>query len=142
MLSKAARSKSNRVASRFSLAPRGAEKRLLDIIAGFDSLSIGEVRLGNEVIASHDGVLQSGPDRMVVFQHGGLFPWMTVIENVCYGPIIQRSMAPPQARDVARRMLSRVGLTEISETILATFRLVCGVVWRSSVLSSVARKFC
>ena len=92
------------------VGPSGCGKTtLLNIIAGFDSPSIGEVRLGNDVIASHDGVLQSGPDRMVVFQHGGLFPWMTVIENVCYGPIIQRSMAPSQARDAARRMLSRVG---------------------------------
>jgi NitT/TauT family transport system ATP-binding protein len=98
------------------VGPSGCGKTtLLNIIAGFDSLSTGEVRLGNEVIASHDGVLQSGPDRMVVFQHGGLFPWMTVIENVCYGPIIQRSMAPPQARDAARRMLSRVGLTGIEQ---------------------------
>src|SRR5262249_28474367 len=89
------------------VGPSGCGKTtLLNIIAGFDSLSTGEVRLGNEVIASHDGVLQSGPDRMVVFQHGGLFPWMTVIENVCYGPIIQRTMAPRQARAAARQMLS------------------------------------
>jgi NitT/TauT family transport system ATP-binding protein len=63
-----------------------------------------------------DGVLQPGPDRMVVFQHGGLFPWMTVIDNVCYGPVIQRTMAPRQARAAAQEMLSRVGLSGIEQS--------------------------
>lgn len=98
------------------VGPSGCGKTtLLNIIAGFDSLSTGEVRLGTQVIASQEGVLQSGPDRMVVFQHGGLFPWMTAIENVCYGPIIQRTMAPQQARAAARDMLSRVGLGGIEQ---------------------------
>ena len=99
------------------VGPSGCGKTtLLNIIAGFDSLSTGEVCLGTQVIASMDGVLQPGPDRMVVFQHGGLFPWMTVIDNVCYGPVIQRTMAPRQVRAAAQDMLSRVGLSGIEQS--------------------------
>jgi NitT/TauT family transport system ATP-binding protein len=98
------------------VGPSGCGKTtLLNIIAGFESLSTGEVCLGTQVIASMDGVLQPGPDRMVVFQHGGLFPWMTVIENVCYGPVIQRTIPPRQARVAAQEMLSRVGLSGIEQ---------------------------
>jgi NitT/TauT family transport system ATP-binding protein len=50
---------------------------------------------------------------MVVFQHGGLFPWMTVLDNVCYGPVIQGKMPRRDAEAEARRMLSLVGLTDI-----------------------------
>jgi len=99
------------------VGPSGCGKTtLLNIIAGFDSLSTGEVCLGTQVIASMDGVLQPGPDRMVVFQHGGLFPWMTVIDNVCYGPVIQRTMAPRQVRAAAQDMLSRLGLSGIEQS--------------------------
>ena len=52
-------------------------------------------------------------DRLVVFQHGGLFPWMTVIDNPVYGPVIQRKMGRVQAREAASRMLARVGLSGI-----------------------------
>jgi NitT/TauT family transport system ATP-binding protein len=99
------------------VGPSGCGKTtLLNIVAGFDSLTQGEVSLGEEVIASPNIALRPGPDRLVVFQHGGLFPWMTVIENVCYGPITQKKMKTPEARETARRMLVGVGLSGIENT--------------------------
>ena len=96
------------------VGPSGCGKTtLLNILAGFDALTTGEVWLGGEMIAAPDVALHPGPDRLVVFQHGGLFPWMTVIDNVCYGPVIQRKMSREQAREAARRMLARVGLSGI-----------------------------
>ena len=103
------------------VGPSGCGKTtLLNIIAGFDSLTAGVVRLGSQVIASQNGVLRPGPDRMVVFQHGGLFPWMTVLDNICYGPIVQKTMAPSNARNSAREMLSRVGLSGIEASYPAS----------------------
>jgi NitT/TauT family transport system ATP-binding protein len=96
------------------VGPSGCGKTtLLNILAGFDRLSDGEVRLGGEIIAARNTGLRPGPDRLVVFQHGGLFPWMTVIDNVCYGPVIQKKMRKTEARDTARRMLVGVGLSGI-----------------------------
>jgi NitT/TauT family transport system ATP-binding protein len=99
------------------VGPSGCGKTtLLNIVAGFDTVSQGEVSLDHEVIASPDVELRPGPDRLVVFQHGGLFPWMTVIDNVCYGPIRQKKMTSAEALDTARRMLVGVGLSNIENT--------------------------
>jgi NitT/TauT family transport system ATP-binding protein len=94
--------------------PSGCGKTtLLNVLAGFERLTKGEVCLGNDVIAAPNLALRPGPDRLVVFQHGGLFPWMTVIENICYGPIIQKKMDPKEARERARGMMAGVGLANI-----------------------------
>lgn len=98
------------------VGPSGCGKTtLLNIIAGFDSLTAGEVALGDKLISARDVKLGPGPDRMVVFQHGGLFPWMTVLENVCYGPVIQGQMGQAEAREEARSMLAMVGLPGIEK---------------------------
>jgi len=98
------------------VGPSGCGKTtLLNIVAGFDRLTQGKVTLGQEIIAAPDTALRPGPDRLVVFQHDGLFPWMTVIENVCYGPVIQRKMTLPEVREAARRMLVGVGLSGIED---------------------------
>lgn len=96
------------------VGPSGCGKTtLLNILAGFDGLTCGDVSLGQTIIASTGRALRPGPDRLVVFQHGGLFPWMTVIENVCYGPVVQKTMEPNIARETARGMLAGVGLSGI-----------------------------
>lgn len=62
------------------LGPSGCGKStLLRIIAGFDPLTSGEVRI--------DGKPINGPsaDNIFVFQHSGLLPWMTVWQNVELG---------------------------------------------------------
>src|SRR5699024_12461815 len=50
-----------------------------------------------------------GPDRVVVFQSDGLFPWMTVLENVLYGLKIKK-MSKEQALEKAITMLKMVNL--------------------------------
>ena len=62
------------------LGPSGCGKStLLRIIAGFETPSGGQVEI--------DGKPVRGPsaDHIFVFQHSGLFPWMTVAENVGLG---------------------------------------------------------
>ncbi len=53
---------------------------LLNLIAGLITPTEGEVRIGNQVIT------RPGPDRGMVFQHSALFPWLTAIDNIQFGP--------------------------------------------------------
>src|SRR6185312_8244039 len=53
--------------------------------------------------------------RMVVFQHGALFPWKTVLWNVSCGPIQQKKLKRVDAERQARELLSRVGLKNIED---------------------------
>ncbi len=56
---------------------------------------------------------QPGPDRIVVFQNGALFPWKTNIENIAFGPIMQGVMTRAEAYDKARAMMADAGLRGI-----------------------------
>ena len=62
------------------LGPSGCGKStLLRIIAGFEAPSAGAIQINGE------GVKGPFADHIFVFQHSGLFPWMTVAQNVGLG---------------------------------------------------------
>jgi polar amino acid transport system ATP-binding protein len=48
----------------------------------------------------------------MVFQHFNLFPHMTVIQNVMEGPIWVKNMPKGEAESLARKLLSKVGLSD------------------------------
>ena len=54
------------------------------------------------------------PDRGVVFQEAALFPWLTVLDNVCYGPR-RRGVARSTYLPAAREMLEQVGLARFAD---------------------------
>jgi ABC-type nitrate/sulfonate/bicarbonate transport system ATPase subunit len=91
------------------VGPSGCGKStLLNILAGFDQPSAGEAML--------DGVPIEGPgaERGVVFQQGALFTWMTVRENIAFGPIAC-GMARREALDRADAYIDLVGLAGFAE---------------------------
>jgi ABC-type nitrate/sulfonate/bicarbonate transport system ATPase subunit len=51
-----------------------------------------------------------GPDRGMVFQHSALFPWLTAIENIEFGPRNQ-GMPKEQRRALAQELIELVRLT-------------------------------
>ncbi len=96
------------------VGPSGCGKTtLLNTIAGFDNLTAGEIYLDGALIAAPGLALKPGSDRIVVFQHGALFPWKTVLDNVTYGPVIQRTMSRKAAQAQARALMEKVGLAGI-----------------------------
>ena len=86
------------------IGPSGCGKTtLLNILAGFEQPSAGRVLLEGELI---DG---PGADRGVVFQEYALFPWLTLRQNVEYGPR-ERRLAASLIRDLTDRTLAMVRL--------------------------------
>lgn len=62
------------------VGPSGCGKStLLNLIAGLDQPDEGAIYINEQKVT------KPGPDRVVVFQSDGLFPWLTVLANVMYG---------------------------------------------------------
>jgi ABC-type nitrate/sulfonate/bicarbonate transport system ATPase subunit len=86
------------------LGPSGCGKStLLRIVAGLDRQTAGEVLLDGRRI---DG---PGADRGMVFQSYTLFPWLTVLDNVCFG-LRERGLARAQQLEIAQGFIAKVGL--------------------------------
>jgi len=76
---------------------------LLRIVAGFERATSGVVTVRGKQVE------RPGPDRGVVFQDYGLFPWLTVVGNVAYGPT-QRRVPKPEVDRIVDRFVKIVGL--------------------------------
>ena len=88
------------------LGPSGCGKStLLNLIAGFESPTSGVLQVEQKA------VLAPGPDRGVVFQEAALFPWLTVWENVVFGPKVQ-GLPKAEYEERANEMISIVGLQD------------------------------
>ena len=93
------------------VGPSGCGKTtFLNVLAGFDTLTEGEICVDDKCVASPDRRLMPGPDRVVVFQSGALFPWKSVLENVCFGPLMQGVMEKKEAVERGRQLLHIAGL--------------------------------
>ena len=88
------------------LGPSGCGKStLLNIVAGFLLPTRGRALVDGAPITG------PGPERGVVFQEYVLFPWLTVAQNVEFGPRLKGAPAA-QCRQIAARYLEMVGLRE------------------------------
>ena len=94
------------------VGPSGCGKTtLLNAIAGFHSISAGEICLDGQLLCGPGKPqAEAGADRVVVFQNGALFPWKTLVDNVAYGPIVQGRMRKREALEKARHLMARAGL--------------------------------
>jgi NitT/TauT family transport system ATP-binding protein len=93
------------------VGPSGCGKTtFLNVLAGFDNLTAGSIYVDDKCVATPNMRLHPGPDRVVVFQLGALFPWKTVLENVCFGPVMQGAMSKREAIEKGSELLSIAGL--------------------------------
>ena len=97
------------------VGPSGCGKTtLLNMVAGFDTVTEGEIKLDGEVIGAPGVNLKPGSDRVVVFQGGALFPWKSLVENVMFGPVMQGLMKKDEAKKKAMGLLKMTGLDDFA----------------------------
>jgi NitT/TauT family transport system ATP-binding protein len=81
---------------------------LLRIVAGFEAPTSGQALMWDKPV---DG---PAPDRGMVFQDYGLFPWLTVRQNIGFGPA-SRGLPKAEVRDIVERFVTMVGLTRFAD---------------------------
>jgi NitT/TauT family transport system ATP-binding protein len=81
---------------------------LLRMIAGFETASEGELVMRGKPIEG------PGPDRGMVFQDYGLFPWLTVRGNIAFGPA-ERGKKKAEVARTAERFIAMMGLERFAD---------------------------
>ena len=96
------------------IGPSGSGKStLLRCLNGLEEASGGEVRVGDvSVHAAKTDLDALRADIGMVFQRFNLFPHKTVLDNITLAPGVVRRLAPGAARERARALLERVGLSD------------------------------
>lgn len=91
------------------IGPSGCGKStLIRLLAGFERPDSGSVEIDGRTITG------PGKDRLVVFQESALFPWMTTMDNILYGPRA-RGEENSQTQAKADFLLDKVGLKAFSK---------------------------
>jgi NitT/TauT family transport system ATP-binding protein len=90
------------------IGPSGCGKStLLRMVAGFETPSDGALLMWGRPVAG------PGPDRGMVFQDYGLFPWLTVAQNIGFGPAA-RGRPKAEVTATAKRFIDMVGLSRFA----------------------------
>ena len=86
------------------LGPSGCGKStLLRLVAGLDTPSTGNITLDGRPVTG------PGADRGMVFQSYTLFPWLSILENVCFG-LREKGLPLAEQQAIARPFIAKVGL--------------------------------
>ncbi len=85
---------------------------LLRIMAGFEQPSSGEALMWGKPIDEPD------PSRGMVFQDYALFPWLSVRDNIAFGPIA-RGLASAEVKATVDKFIELVGLRQIRQRLSA-----------------------
>lgn len=88
---------------------------LLRIVAGL------ETSTGGDVLVDDRPIVGSGRDRAMVFQDYSLYPWLTVLQNICFGSRLnanRRDIMLADTRSIAERsglLLELMGLSSVRD---------------------------
>lgn len=107
------------------VGPSGCGKStFLRIVAGLDKPDSGEILLDGKPVSG------TGPERIMVFQEGALFPWLRVSDNVEFG--LKMAGIPPDERSqISRRYLDMMQLTDFANSY--TYQLSTGMKQRVAI---------
>ena len=92
------------------IGPSGCGKTtLMNIVGGFVQPTRGRVLLDGKPVTG------PGPDRGVIFQEYGVFPWLTVRQNIAFGLKLGASKVPAREHEATvQRYMTLMGLTDFA----------------------------
>ena len=107
------------------VGPSGCGKStFLRIAAGLDTPDEGEIKFDGKTITG------TGPERILVFQEGALFPWLKVSDNVEFG--LKMAGVPKDERSqISKRFLDMMQLTKFANAY--THQLSTGMKQRVAI---------
>jgi NitT/TauT family transport system ATP-binding protein len=96
----------------------------LRIVAGLETPDEGQVLFDGKPLTT------TGPERIMVFQEGALFPWLKVQDNVEFG--LKMAGIPKEERDlISKRYLDMMQLTKFADSY--TYQLSTGMKQRVAI---------
>jgi NitT/TauT family transport system ATP-binding protein len=93
------------------IGPSGCGKTtMMNMVAGFVAPTEGRVLLDGRPVSG------PGPDRGVIFQEYGVFPWLTVRQNIAFGLTLAANRANAVDRDaICARYMKLMGLSDFAD---------------------------
>ncbi len=93
------------------IGPSGCGKTtMMSMVAGFVKPSKGAVLLDGRPVAG------PGPERGVIFQEYGVFPWLTVERNIAFGlTLAANRVGEEERREICARYMRLMGLAEFAK---------------------------
>jgi NitT/TauT family transport system ATP-binding protein len=93
------------------IGPSGCGKTtMMNMVAGFVVPTRGRVLLDGRPVRG------PGPDRGVIFQEYGVFPWLTVRQNIAFGLTLAANRANAAGRDaICARYMKLMGLSDFAD---------------------------
>ena len=93
------------------IGPSGCGKTtLMNMLGGFVKPTGGAVLLDGKPVTG------PGPDRGVIFQEYGVFPWLTVRQNIAFGLKLSASKVPAGEREaIVQRYMGLMGLADFAD---------------------------
>jgi NitT/TauT family transport system ATP-binding protein len=93
------------------IGPSGCGKTtMMNMVAGFVVPTQGRVLLDGRPVSG------PGPDRGVIFQEYGVFPWLTVRQNIAFGLTLAANRANAAGRDaICARYMKLMGLSDFAD---------------------------
>ena len=107
------------------VGPSGCGKStFLRIAAGLETPDEGEIKFDGKAVTG------TGPERILVFQEGALFPWLKVSDNVEFG--LKMAGIPKDERsEISKRYLDMMQLTKFANSY--TYQLSTGMKQRVAI---------
>jgi NitT/TauT family transport system ATP-binding protein len=92
------------------IGPSGCGKTtMMSMLAGFQKPTSGTVMFDGAPVNG------PGPERGVIFQEYGVFPWLTVKENIAFGLRLKGNhVAPAERNQICQHYLALMGLTDFA----------------------------